>query len=82
MKSTTQLETSIAIWPSYDMAVAIEDSIDGVTHAFRSKEFELRKELIDAILDALGMRKPYQGFLFKARIQRNANFKENYQTTN
>ena len=43
------------------MAVAIEDSIDGVTHAFRSKEFELRKEPIDAI-DALGMRKPYQGF--------------------
>ena len=35
------------IWPSYDMAVAIEDSIDGVTHAYRSKEFELRKELID-----------------------------------
>ena len=31
------------VWPSYDMAVAIEDSIDGVTHAFRSKEFELRK---------------------------------------
>ena len=30
------------IWPSYDFAVAIEDSIDGVTHAFRSKEFELR----------------------------------------
>ena len=50
------------IWPSYDFAVAIEDSIDGVTHAFRSKEFELREELIDAILDALNMRKPNQGF--------------------
>ena len=57
------------IWPSYDMAVAIEDSIDGVTHAFRSKEFELRKELIDAILDALGMRKPVQGFFSRLEFK-------------
>lgn len=46
------------VWPSYDLAVAVEDSIDGVTHAFRSKEYELRNELYDAILDALGMRRP------------------------
>ncbi len=57
------------IWPSYDMAVAIEDSIDGVTHAFRSKEFELRKELIDAILDALQMRKPSQGFFSRLEFK-------------
>ncbi len=57
------------IWPSYDMAVAIEDSIDGVTHAFRSKEFELRKELIDAILDALKMRKPAQNFFSRLEFK-------------
>ena len=57
------------IWPSSDMAVAIEDSIDGVTHAFRSKEFELRKELIDAILDALNMRKPAQGFFSRLEFK-------------
>ncbi len=57
------------IWPSYDMAVAIEDSIDGVTHAFRSKEFELRKELIDAILDALDMRKPAQDFFSRLEFK-------------
>ena len=57
------------IWPSYDMAVAIEDSIDGVTHAYRSKEFELRKELIDAILDALNMRKPTQGFFSRLEFK-------------
>ena len=57
------------IWPSYDMAVAIEDSIDGVTHAYRSKEFELRKELIDAILDALNMRKPAQGFFSRLEFK-------------
>lgn len=57
------------VWPSYDLAVAIEDSIDGITHAFRSKEFELRKELIEGILDALGMRKPYQGFFSRLEFK-------------
>ncbi len=57
------------VWPSYDFAVAIEDSIDGVTHAFRSKEFELRKDLIDAILDALNMRKPYQDFFSRLEFK-------------
>ena len=57
------------IWPSYDFAVAIEDSIDGVTHAFRSKEFELRKELTDAILDSLNMRKPNQGFFSRLEFK-------------
>ncbi|MEM4391796.1 MAG: glutamate--tRNA ligase [Candidatus Nitrosotenuis sp.] len=46
------------VWPSYDFAVAIEDSIDGVTHAFRTKEYELRNELYYQILDRLKMRKP------------------------
>ena len=46
------------VWPSYDLAIAVEDSIDGVTHAFRSKEYELRNELYYSILDSLGMRKP------------------------
>jgi len=46
------------VWPSYDFAVSIEDSLDGITHAFRSKEYELRNELYYSILDALKMRKP------------------------
>jgi len=46
------------VWPNYDFAVAIEDSIDGVTHAFRTKEYELRNELYYSILDKLHMRKP------------------------
>ena len=57
------------VWPSYDFAVAIEDSVDGITHAFRSKEFELRKDLINAILDALGMRKPFQGFFSRLEFK-------------
>ena len=46
------------VWPNYDFAVSIEDSIDGITHAFRTKEYELRTELYYTILDKLGMRKP------------------------
>lgn len=46
------------VWPNYDLAVAIEDSIDGITHAFRTKEYELRTELYYALLDKMGMRKP------------------------
>ena len=46
------------VWPNYDFAVAIEDSIDGITHAFRTKEYELRTELYYILLDKLGMRKP------------------------
>jgi len=52
------LEEKYRVWPSYDFAVAIEDSVDGVTHAFRTKEYELRKELYYSILDSLEMRKP------------------------
>ena len=57
------------VWPSYDFAVAIEDSKDGVTHAFRSKEFELRKDLINAILEELGMRKPHQDFFSRLEFK-------------
>ena len=57
------------VWPSYDFAVSIEDSNDGITHAFRSKEFELRKDLINAILEALSMRKPYQGFFSRLEFK-------------
>ncbi|NOJ28758.1 MAG: glutamate--tRNA ligase [Nitrososphaeraceae archaeon] len=46
------------IWPTYDLAAPIEDSLDGVTHAMRTKEYELRNELYFEILDKLSLRKP------------------------
>ena len=46
------------VWPTYDFAAPIEDSIDGVTHAMRTKEYELRSELYYAIIDKLKLRKP------------------------
>jgi glutamyl-tRNA synthetase len=51
-------DTSFLIWPTYDFDGPVEDSLDGVTHAMRSKEYELRDELYYAILDSAGLRKP------------------------
>ena len=48
----------ITLWPTYDFAAPIEDSIDGVTHALRTKEYELRNELYRQILNILDMRVP------------------------
>lgn len=40
-----RLGIKIIVWPSYDIATAYSDGIEGVTHRVRSKEFELRAEL-------------------------------------
>ncbi|MGI0025519.1 MAG: glutamate--tRNA ligase, partial [Nitrososphaera sp.] len=48
----------VRIWPTYDFAAPVEDSLDGVTHAMRTKEYELRNELYFEILERLGLRKP------------------------
>ena len=52
------LADKYSVWPTYDFAAPIEDSLDGVTHAFRTKEYELRNELYFAILTDLGLREP------------------------
>ncbi len=49
----------VRVWPTYDFAAPIEDSIDGVTHAMRTKEYELRNALYFAILERLKLRKPH-----------------------
>ncbi len=46
------------VWPTYDFAAPIEDSLDGVTHALRTKEYELRDELYVLILRTLNLRQP------------------------
>ncbi|HEX9320195.1 MAG TPA: glutamate--tRNA ligase [Nitrososphaeraceae archaeon] len=53
-----KLGSKIHLWPTYDMAAPIEDSLDGVTHALRTKEYELRNELYYAILRNLKLRSP------------------------
>jgi glutamyl-tRNA synthetase len=47
------------VWPTYDFAGAVEDSLSGVTHPFRTKEYELRDEVYFKLLDLLNLRKPH-----------------------
>ena len=48
--------TKYKCWPSYDVGAPIIDSLEGVTHALRSKEYELRDELYYAIIKLLELR--------------------------
>jgi glutamyl-tRNA synthetase len=47
------------VWPTYDFAGAIEDSLSGVTHPFRTKEYELRDPVYFRILSLLNLRAPH-----------------------
>ena len=52
------LGEKVQVWPTYDFAAPVEDSLDGVSHALRTKEYELRNALYLDILDRLELRKP------------------------
>jgi glutamyl-tRNA synthetase len=53
-----KLGRRIRAFPTYDFAAPIEDSLDGVTHAMRTKEYELRNPLYFSVLRSLGLRMP------------------------
>ena len=48
------------IYPTYDWAHGIEDSIEGITHSLCSLEFEDHRPLYDWFLDELGVYHPQQ----------------------
>ena len=48
------------IYPMYDFAHCISDSIEGITHSICTLEFEVHRPLYDWILDALEMYRPQQ----------------------
>jgi len=58
-----------SVWPTYDFEVSIADSLDGITHALRSKEYELRDELYYRIIEKLGLRKPIVYDFSRLRIK-------------
>jgi len=47
------------IYPTYDYSHGIIDSIEGITHSFCTKEYEVRREQYYWFLDKLNMRKPF-----------------------
>ena len=51
--------TKYRMWPTYDFAGAVEDSLSGVTHPFRTKEYELRDPVYFRILSLLNLRRPH-----------------------
>jgi len=48
------------IYPTYDWAHGLEDSIEGITHSLCSLEYENHRPLYDWFLDALGIYHPRQ----------------------
>ncbi|MCM8814654.1 MAG: glutamine--tRNA ligase/YqeY domain fusion protein [Candidatus Omnitrophica bacterium] len=48
------------IYPSYDWAHGLEDSIEGITHSLCSLEYENHRPLYDWFLDQLGLYHPRQ----------------------
>jgi glutaminyl-tRNA synthetase len=48
------------IYPSYDWAHGLEDSIEGITHSLCSLEYEIHRPLYDWFLEELGIYHPRQ----------------------
>ncbi|MDP3503658.1 MAG: glutamine--tRNA ligase/YqeY domain fusion protein [Myxococcales bacterium] len=56
------------IYPSYDWAHGLEDSLEGITHSICTLEFEAHRPLYDWFLNELGIHHPQQIEFAKLRL--------------
>lgn len=54
-KSHPRTKNKFVVWPTYDFENAVMDGLQGVTHRFRTKEFELRNEVQRYLQRLLGL---------------------------
>jgi len=56
------------VWPLYDFAVAVEDSLLGITHVLRSEEFVQKVALQKYIMTKLEFKSPYYVHFSRLRL--------------
>lgn len=63
------------VWPTYYINTPIMDSINGVTDAIRSKEYELSTKMYKTVLKMLGLRVPEVHLIARLTIKGNSTSK-------
>ena len=68
------------IYPSYDYSHGIIDSIEGITHSFCTKEYEIRREQYYWFIEKLNMRAPYVYEFGRMEVENGTLSKRNIRT--